>query len=305
MKKNNFSFAITILATLTVLFFSACKKDHIELPETDQAAGQYSQTLTDTGTGQVSDRSNDCPTGDVVLTSQSEIDSFAQLYPNCTVIDGSLEIKQSTTGGKIANLSDMSFLLEVAGNLIIENTTELQNLDGLQNITQIGRDLIIANNDKISTLLGLEGLIVLGGALVVTDNPQLYICDEPGICDHLANGGQTTISNNAPGCDSKQEVEGACNGQPACSAPVNSWVTNILPHRATVNWDVVAGASQYKIRYRISQSSNTWKIKQSTNDRGVVRQLQANTTYVYQLKTECPNGWTNWSQKWYFTTAPQ
>src|SRR5690606_6634587 len=56
-----------------------------------------------------------CPTEDVYLTSQEEVNNFATDYPNCTEISGNLYISGST----ITDLSPLSNLTSVGGYLYI------------------------------------------------------------------------------------------------------------------------------------------------------------------------------------------
>src|SRR5690606_12196009 len=75
-----------------------------------------------------------CPPGDVILTSQTEVDAFATNYPNCTEISSDLNISGST----ITNLDGLSNLTSVGGNLYISSNSSLTNLDGLSNLTSVG-----------------------------------------------------------------------------------------------------------------------------------------------------------------------
>ena len=48
------------------------------------------------------------------------------------------------------------------------------------------------------------------GFMEIRDNINLSICDIEPVCAHLENGGPAAIENNAPGCNTPQEVEVAC-----------------------------------------------------------------------------------------------
>jgi hypothetical protein len=162
--------------------------------------------------------------------TQAQIDSFPINYPNCTQIEGFVDI----AGGNIINLYGLSVLTTIGGDLSIECTYALTSLIGLENLTTIGGDLYFNYNDALTSLTGLENLTTIGGYLDieynwalnslwgldnVTSIGDLYIaynyslstCAIQSICEYLASpNGTIEIHNNAPGCDSKQEVEAAC-----------------------------------------------------------------------------------------------
>ncbi len=95
-----------------------------------------------------------CPNQAINLFTQSEVDAFAQNYPNCTELLQSLSI---TMG--------------------IPDPDSIQNLDGLQQIVKIGQDLSISNNSLVywSTidLMGLQNLTEIGRDLFVRSFEQL------------------------------------------------------------------------------------------------------------------------------------
>ena len=47
-----------------------------------------------------------CPSGDVTLLTQAEVNEFGTLYPNCTELAGNLEI--NTNFGGTADITDLS-----------------------------------------------------------------------------------------------------------------------------------------------------------------------------------------------------
>lgn len=58
----------------------------------------------------------DCPSGNVVFSSQSEIDQFLIDFPNCTAIDGNLYV---TDAADITNLNGFMNLTVVEQNMLI------------------------------------------------------------------------------------------------------------------------------------------------------------------------------------------
>lgn len=83
--------------------------------------------------------SQTCITGNVILNNQTTVDTFVSTYggTGCDTIDGNLTI----SGGGVTDLSGLSFLTDVTGNLLIQSL--FINLTGLQNISTVGGSLTI------------------------------------------------------------------------------------------------------------------------------------------------------------------
>ncbi|WP_460218239.1 T9SS type A sorting domain-containing protein [Psychroserpens sp. MEBiC05023] len=118
-----------------------------------------------------------CPTNNITLSSQADVDAFATNYPGCTELD----IDLSISGNDITDLSPLSNI-ESIHSLRIENNPQLQNLSGLNSITHIDgynennlNPLFIGNNailTDISSLINMSNSNNMEG-VVVRDNPLL------------------------------------------------------------------------------------------------------------------------------------
>lgn len=87
----------------------------------------------------------------------------------------------------------------------------LINLDGLQKLTYIGEGFEIRENPVLENLNGLDNVdFSTFKFLKVFGNKNLSTCEIQPICEYLENGGPATIENNAPGCNTHQEIEDAC-----------------------------------------------------------------------------------------------
>src|SRR5690606_31203507 len=133
-----------------------------------------------------------CPTGDVILNSQTEVDDFATNYPNCTEISGGLNISGGST---ITDLSPLSNLTSVGGYLNIGSNSNLTNLDGLSNLTSVGGNLFISANSSLTNLDGLSNLTSVGVNLYIVSNSNLTSLD--GLSNLTSVGGSLTINNNS------------------------------------------------------------------------------------------------------------
>jgi hypothetical protein len=177
------------------------------------------------------------PYGNFYLLSQADIDNFQSDFPGCTELQGNVRI----FGNDITNLDGLSAITSISGGLYISdhylggnpsltslsglnnlttilsgieisNCDVLTNLDGLENLTWIGSSLYILNNNSLTSLEGLRNINALSLVeLQIKDNTSLSSCEIQSICDYLAiPAHSSTIENNASGCNSKAEVEAAC-----------------------------------------------------------------------------------------------
>jgi hypothetical protein len=123
-------------------------------------------------------------------------------------------------GSIINNLNGLSMLTSFGGDLTIYSTS-LVNLNGLENISSIGGDLSIIENPILTTLMGLDSInsnSIMN--LTIQNNNSLSVCEIQSICEYLASPiGETNISGNDTGCNSKEEVETICwHGVPSVSS---------------------------------------------------------------------------------------
>ncbi|MGH1434284.1 MAG: DUF7619 domain-containing protein [Lewinella sp.] len=151
-----------------------------------------------------------CPMGDIVLTSQQEIDDFAATYPGCTSLQYDLKIRE-TIPGDITSLAGLSQLTEVAGYVFIDATTSLTSLSGLDNLTAIYNNLSLYDNESLVDLTGLENLTLIGGDLRLISNLALTSVD--GLNSLGLVGGDVNIAdqqqlNSLAGMESLTSVGG-------------------------------------------------------------------------------------------------
>ena len=140
--------------------------------------------------------------GNAALTSLTGLD-------NVTSIGGGLAIGDNPV---LTSLSGLDNLTSIPGLLYIWNHSALTSLTGLANVTSIGGELGIVGNDVLTSLMGLDNIDAASiDSLRIYNNISLSTCEVQSVCDYLASpGGTIDIYNNAPGCNSQQEVEEAC-----------------------------------------------------------------------------------------------
>lgn len=143
-----------------------------------------------------------CLPGGITFTRQSQVDSFAIIYPNCTEIEGFLVIGRCE-GTDITSLEKLDKLNAVGRFVHIFENDSLPTLNGLHNIRSIGGDLIIGTmlngvycgNDMLTDMTGLDKLEYVGGRIVVLGN--LSIRDFSGLETLTDIDGAISIQCNA------------------------------------------------------------------------------------------------------------
>jgi hypothetical protein len=131
----------------------------------------------------------------ITFTTQEQINSFQINYPNCTEIEGDVNID----GDDITNLNGLSLITSIGGSLnigdYIGGNPQLFSLTGMDNITSIGGNLSINNNDILTSLTGLDNLIFIGGSLGIGYNDILTSLT--GLESLTSVGSGVGISNNS------------------------------------------------------------------------------------------------------------
>ena len=130
------------------------------------------------------------PFGNYHFNSQDEIDNFHINYPNCTNIKGDVTI----SGINIFNLSGLSQISSIEGNMSFLAVSSLASFDGLSNLSSIKGRLKIENLNSIINLEGLNSLNSVGVILEIKSNDSLKTLD--GL-NELDSVGSLSIFNNA------------------------------------------------------------------------------------------------------------
>jgi hypothetical protein len=142
------------------------------------------------------------------------------------------------------DLSGLSNISSIGYSLIIDHNPLLLEVDDFYNLTSI-KQLLIYWNDQITNLNGLinvnseinsinisdnQNLSDISGiqhfqpeddlSLTIFENPILFQCDIQSICEYLtAPNGTIEIHDNAPGCNSPEEIQDACASLPQPCLP--------------------------------------------------------------------------------------
>ena len=119
----------------------------------------------------------------------------------------------------LENLKSINYGIEIFGNYALNNLTALSNLVSIGN-----SDLVMRSN---SSLINLDGLGNIDPNSInyidIYQNSSLSSCGVQSICGKLAGSNSYAyISDNAPGCDSRQEVESSCSNCPSNGITFNT-----------------------------------------------------------------------------------
>lgn len=114
-------------------------------------------------------RAQNCLPNGITFTSQSQISSFHNNYPGCTVIEGDVIIDPQPSGN-IISLNGLSGLTYIGGSLIIRSTTNMSSLAGLGSLDSIGGSLSIFNTWGLTNLSALGSLKLIRGDFAFYDN---------------------------------------------------------------------------------------------------------------------------------------
>jgi hypothetical protein len=130
------------------------------------------------------------PFGNYYFTCQHDIDQFQSDYPDCTELNGNVEI----SGENITDLQGLIELTSIEGGLDIGSNDSLMSCTGLLGLHSIGGSLRIHNNNSLFSLSGLESLASVGYYLSIWKNDSLS--DISSLLELTSLGGELRIDEN-------------------------------------------------------------------------------------------------------------
>lgn len=105
----------------------------------------------------------------------------------------------------------------------------------------------------------------------------------PATCsDGIQNGDETGVDCGGSSCAPCEVI--------ACTAPTGTAATGIKRKRATLTWNAVSGALSYTVEFRTAGSSS-WTSNATVTETSVTASsLNNNTTYEWQVRSNCSGG---------------
>ncbi len=113
-----------------------------------------------------------CPSQDLLLRSQADIDEFAANYPRCVDIPKNLIIDEEVVGD-IQSLVGLAQITTITQSLEIRNNRALTQLSGLEQLSAIGGNLLLLNNNSLQSLEGLAALEQIYGSFRIANDAEL------------------------------------------------------------------------------------------------------------------------------------
>ncbi len=113
----------------------------------------------------------------------------------------------------LLNFHGMENLREIGSVLDITENIALTTFDGYDSLTSIGDIIHIKSNSSLTNLSALQNMNSASiNDLKIVGNESLSVCHVESICNYLSNpSGSVEIQDNAPGCNSPEEVIEACS----------------------------------------------------------------------------------------------
>ncbi|MEO1262984.1 MAG: MopE-related protein [Bacteroidota bacterium] len=123
---------------------------------------------------------------DFTFNSQAEVDAF---NTDCKIIAGNVII----SGADITDLSNLSGITEITGDIFIQNNDLLVDLNGLNGLTVIGGCLHLLDNNLLENIDALINVVSIGTDIFIENNPFLINLNGLGSLT-VINGGIRIIN---------------------------------------------------------------------------------------------------------------
>ncbi|TPV33420.1 T9SS type B sorting domain-containing protein [Paucihalobacter ruber] len=109
-----------------------------------------------------------CPSGDVILDNQSDVQEFLNNFGSCNTIDGDLKI-----GFDVTDISELTSIVIIRGSLEL-SYAKVNGVSNFYNLEHVGGDFIIRNS-KVETVASINNLHTVGGDFIISENHPTII----------------------------------------------------------------------------------------------------------------------------------
>ncbi len=173
----------------------------------------------------------------------NNVDSMIQLdiYENekLTTLEGFNQLKHveddiAVNDNALTSLGGFNALTTIGENLELLREKNLSELTAFDKLSEIGLDLIFLENDLLEDINSIRSLEEVRridiqnfnklsnldslnkfsksrlSRLTLKNNPELAVCNNEAVCNYIETGRSTFIENNAPGCNTKDEIYEIC-----------------------------------------------------------------------------------------------
>lgn len=129
---------------------------------------------------------------------------------NISLINGFINVVDNDA---LVNLDGLQHITALNDGLRISGNKALTDISALKNLKAINGYLSVAQNESLTSLAGIENIVNGIDELLITYNLQINNCGFENICSFIeanSNPSLARISNNAEGCNSKEEIVATC-----------------------------------------------------------------------------------------------
>ncbi len=187
---------------------------------------------------------------------------------------------------KLEILYGLESLNHLNGLYIVKNNS-LPNLDGLEVLESIGLNLSIYQNTSLQDLSGLENTnLSTIIEMHIVYNDLLSACGIQSLCNYLSNpNGYIEIDDNAPGCNSQEEVEESCP-MGLIEKVIIGGVIQIFPNPAKKTISIESASQTKILEIKIFNQTGNLSIEENNPENKIdVSNLQPGLYFV-EIKTE-------------------
>jgi hypothetical protein len=137
--------------------------------------------------------------GDLPVENCGEFEALKSIGVGLTLI-----------GCNATSLDDFITLEYIGSTLRLHYLNLLQRIDALESIESV-RILSLEMNEQLPDLYGLHNISAdTITKIEIQNNQNLSTCNYTNICAYLETGKPATINNNAPGCNSNEDILSLC-----------------------------------------------------------------------------------------------
>ena len=240
-----------------------------------------------------------CPSGDITLLSQNDVNNFAAMYPDCTQLAGSLKLGDYATSNNISNISSLGNITSIGGHLRVLRT-QLTDINSFSSVTTINGELDLSFNPELTDISGVQNINSTGITFLwIEKNPNLSVCNVTPVCTYLQSSGSRLIQGNKTGCQDVSTIIASCI--PACEVPANIVSSNIISNKAKISWTSTGSAFDLEWGDEgFTQGTGTVQNGVSATNY-MITGLTESTSYDVYIRQNCTTNQSDWV-KYTFST---
>ncbi|MEM8906301.1 MAG: T9SS type A sorting domain-containing protein, partial [Bacteroidota bacterium] len=111
----------------------------------------------------------------------------------------------------IINFKGLNNLKSINQGILINGCSALNSFSGLEQLQEVNGSINIFDNSSLLSINALEQLdFSTSPNIAINNNPNLSLCESLPLCNYLSEGGNIFFLDNAPGCNSTEQVLAQC-----------------------------------------------------------------------------------------------